>query len=278
MIVKTRVIRDGTTIEKVDIGSGIAIDEHHILTAAHVVEAANGRRRPYYSHDDSDATYWATVESRDAENDVAILRTERTLTHYVPLADEDDVPVTVAASSHGWFSGRRAARLEQQSQTAIFGAPARNGDSGGGIIAQYRGPVVTVGVISGTDGRRTFGSPLRAIRKLFAQCRCGRRKPVPTTTGNPPPPPAILQATAESVAHTQDASVEWIPADRRLHFQIPRGAPGAPGQTGAQGQPGTPGQADVKRIEDLEKEVTELRKQLENIFVEVPFESSRPLN
>jgi hypothetical protein len=246
-----------------DIGSGIAIDEHHILTASHVVAAATGGRRPYYS-DGSDETYWATVESRDEENDVAILRTDRTLTHYVPLAD-DDTPVTVAASSHGWFSGRRASRLEQQSQTAIFGAPARNGDSGGGIIAQYRGPVVTVGVISASDGRRTFGSPLRAIRKLFAKCRCGRRQPVPTTTGNPPSPPAILQATAESVPHTQEASVEWIPADRRLHFQIPRGARsfGECGPAGPQGPAGPAGQ-DVKRIASLEAEVAELRKRLDN--------------
>lgn len=255
-------------------GSGIAIDPNHILTCAHVLR---GGERTYVAADG--VSQWASVESVDRANDAAILRVERPLVEYVPIADEE-LPSTVAASSYGRTSGRRDGTFKQPfgdswppraypeigSYAAVLDVPSRLGDSGGGIVAQYRGPVVTVGVIGATDGRRTFSAPFRAIKRLMSKCRCReRRSEPPAVQPDPddgaPMPPAELSATAESVPHTENARVQWIPADRRLHFQIPRGKPGRDGGTGTDGKPGK--DADTSA---LRKEVEELRKRLDKLM------------
>ena len=264
-------------------GSGIAIDGEHILTCAHVLRDGGQT----YVADNHGNRWWVTAEAVDYDADVAVLHSPRPLSEYVPVAD--DVPEDlVEAVSYGLTSGPQRSTVRQQRDTAVFGRRARDGDSGGGIVAQYRGPVVTVGVISGTDGRRTFGAPFRAIKRLLTSRRCGKKlRPAPPEPGDTPPaaaPPFDVSVVAETLAPDQPATASWVPLGpnaARLHLGIPRGPqgqsgvagpPGVRGQDGLKGDPGR--DADADRIAVMEKEIAELRKRLDNFTVDVPFEVS----
>lgn len=254
-------------------GSGIAIDGEHILTCAHVLR---GGGRTYVA-DNHGNVWWVNAEAVDNDADVAVLHSPRGLAEYVPVAD--DVPDEIDAVSYGLTSGPQRGDIHQQNDTAVFARRSRNGDSGGGIVAQYRGPVVTVGVISGTDGRRTFGAPFRAIKRLLTSSRCGRRsRPAPPGPGDTPPaaaPPFDVSVVAETLSPDKPATARWVPSgpnSARLHLGIPRGEPGKDGVRGPAGPKGEAGRdADPSRIDSLEAEVAALRKRLDNFTVEVPF-------
>lgn len=108
-----------------------------------------------------------------------------------------------------------------------------------------------------------FRMPKLSFLKRECRCRTGR-----TTT--PPangPTPADITASAESVPPNNPARARWVPAERRLHFEIPRGEKGEKGDKGDTGPAGK--MADLAA---LEAEVSALRKRLDNFTVEVPIE------
>ena len=246
-------------------GSGTAIAADLVVTAAHVTRGRPDLIRvwqPGWQRSIRASVLAVDDESvsSHSERDVAILKLSQPVDHWVPVADAP----SNSATAYGFTSGPLSGRVVDEGERMTFHRGVRSGDSGGGLIVHLKGAEVLVGLISSSGGGRTYGPGINPIRRLLNRCR---RRPEPPIILPPPPTdpvpidplPSDMKATAESAPHTESASVQWIPADRRLHFRIPRGAPGA-SVTGA----------DTKRIDELEVEVAELRKKLESFHVRVP--------
>ncbi len=217
-VVRVYVYTEG---KKRSIGSGVHIGDGLILTAAHVVEG--GKRFMVVALGQSKYTAGRLL-AVDRQLDIALLQlespppTSASLATEAPLRGSHVISVGFGRNLKlGWNLGRLESFTGRGEATGMFWSGAsRDGDSGGPAF-NVRGLVV--GVLSGTDGRRTHGTH---VGKLWAFCR-------PWCKKKPAPKPDQRDDLRKQIAELR-AEIERLKKEK--------------------GPKGDPGEVDYKRIVD----------------------------
>ena len=178
-------------------GSGIAVMPDCVLTVYHLFDE-DGADKGIVVDPIARGTGGsrnASLEYTDRQNDLAIVRVDRPLEHWVEVAGS---PVTASwgvfyGGTSGVVAGQvNAARLDGRDQIRVHNR-ARSGDSGGGIflLDVNDGTYKLASVVSQTSPltKETFGASLKATGEMVKRCHRNRGSPAPAPKPTPKPTP-----------------------------------------------------------------------------------------